>query len=504
MMLSKSPGWRMLCARFLALGAATLAFVWAAPTSAQDGGVNRVFAITPAFSVTQTYTDNRDLRSVAPQWELITQISPGVHIHSRSGRVQGSLDYALNAIVYAQDSSHNQLQNALRATMAAEVIERMAFLNATANVSQQNISAFAVQSNDPLSVNSNRSEVRNLTVTPVLRGRVAGEVDLEARLTYAKSNGAASNSIDSTSNTGSVSASGRSGALGWTVSTSESTFDNSGGRKTNQDSTNASLRYTTPGDLSFSLRYGRETNNVLTAQNRSNATWGLGAEWLPSPRTQVSLQADKRYFGNSHTVSVQHRLQRSLLRFSDTRSASTDDGNSQRGSAATYDELDALIRPFEPDAAKRDLLVRTLLASQGGFLSKAVTLQRRQEASYALQGQRVNLAFTAFQTNTRRLDGLSSVIDDFSLVNRLQQHGYSFNGGYQLTPTSTVTLGYNRTTTADSGVQRGNDQRGVSLSLSTRIAMRVSLSLTARHVVFDSVAQPYNESSAVASLSFQF
>ena len=96
------------------------------------------------------------------------------------------------------------------------------------------------------------------------------------------------------------------------------------------------------------------------------------------------------------------------------------------------------------------------------------------------------------------------MIDDFSLVNRLQQHGYSFNGGYQLTPTSTVTLGYNRTTTADSGVQRGNDQRGLSLSLSTRIAMRVSLSLTARHVVFDSVAQPYNESSAVASLSFQF
>src|SRR5688500_4678120 len=57
--------------------------------------------VVPTLSVSQTFTDNRRLSATDPQADSITQISPGVVISSRTGRLQGSLSYAANAVIYA-------------------------------------------------------------------------------------------------------------------------------------------------------------------------------------------------------------------------------------------------------------------------------------------------------------------------------------------------------------------------------------------------------------------
>ena len=473
--------------------------------NAQDQTGSRGVVITPGLSISETITNNRNLSSTDRQSDAITQISPSIRISSQTARLQGTLDYALNAHAYARDSSRNTVQNALSASLAAELIERHASVNALASISRQSISAFGVQSSTNSAFNPNRAEVRTYSVSPVLRGNVGGAIDLEARASYGRSTGDSDRAPDSTFTSASVSATGQVGRVGWGLNAGKSAADYHAGRRTTQDNAGGSLNWSPLPDFRLSARAGRESNDVLSVQSRTTSSYGAGVEWQPSERTQLSARADRRYFGNGHNLSFSTRMRGSVWRFADSRDVNSNDGGASGTNAVTaYNNLFAQLASLVPDPLQRDQLVRSLLASQGGFLTNAVTLQRRQDASFALQGLRTSFTASLFRSDTRRLDNLSTALDDLALVDRIRQHGYGVNASYRLPQGSTVNLGYNRTSTADSGAQRGNDQRNFSLSMSTQIALRTSLSLSLRHVVFESVVQPYNESGATATLSFQF
>ena len=483
------------------MGIAVAMFVGAVTASAQAQGVT----VVPTFSVSETITDNRDLRSADKQSEAITRISPGVRMSSRSGRVQGTLDYSLNALVYARDSTRNDVQHALAAGVSAEAIEKHAFIDARAAISQQSISAFGVQTPTATTINANRTEVRSLSVSPSLRGTLGDLADLEARATWGTTTNGSTRAADSTNTSISVRASGQRGPLGWSADVSESTSDFDGGRKTKQGRVGMSLNYRLDVDLRASLRAGRESNDVISTQQQKTNSWGAGLDWTPTARTQISLQRDRRFFGNGHSFSVQHRLQRSVWHFSDSRDISSNGvGNPGTAVLENYDQLFAQYATSIPDPIQRELFVRGLLASRQGFLTNAVTVQRRQQASVSLQGLRTNVSLTAYATESRRLDGASTAVDDLSLGSVLRQRGSSFTVGYQLTPSSNVNFGYNRSATGGSSTQAGTSQQSYTMSLSSQVSSRTSLSLNLRHVVFDSTVQPYTENGATASLSVRF
>ena len=67
--------------------------------------------IVPRVSISETYTNNVLLQSAGKQNELITQISPGISISSRAGRIKGTFDYSLNELFYAKNTSARQSQN---------------------------------------------------------------------------------------------------------------------------------------------------------------------------------------------------------------------------------------------------------------------------------------------------------------------------------------------------------------------------------------------------------
>ena len=100
----------------------------------------RRLSITPELSVSQTLTDNARLSSSDRQADLITRISPTLHVRSNGGRIQGFVDYSLSGLIYAKSSASNTVQQSLNADVKAEAIENFAYLKASANISQQNIS----------------------------------------------------------------------------------------------------------------------------------------------------------------------------------------------------------------------------------------------------------------------------------------------------------------------------------------------------------------------------
>ena len=506
--------------------------------SAQESGA---FTVTPTFSISEALTDNRNLSATNKQAEATTTISPGVRISRRSARVQGSLDYSLNAIVHARDSSRNNVQNALSAAFNAEVIEQHAFVSASASISQQSISAFGVQTPSNSITDSNRTEVRTLSVSPSLRGRLGEFANLEARTTLSTTSNGSAQMASSNSMSTTLRAFGSRGPFGWSADASESSSDFDRGRKTKQGQSSLNLNYRldvwwradfratretndvitsqtqtrhsigagftwTPNpDLSASLRATRESNDASPSGTGDRNSWEGGLDWAPLERTRISFNREQRFFGTSQRFSFQHRMARSVWSYSDTRDISTNaTGNPGTGVVSSYDLLFAQFAVTIPDPIQRDLFVRAVLGIPQGFLTNAVTLRHSQSATVLLQGVRTNISLSAFATDSRRLDSVSTAEDDLSRFGNVRQHGHSITVSYQLAPNTSANFGYNQTATAGSGTQSGNSQRSFTLSASTLLAQRASLSLSLRHVVFDSAAQPYTENGATAAFSIRF
>lgn len=476
---------------------------------AQESGLT----ISSSFSATQLFTDNRNLSATDPQAESITVLTPSVQITSRSGPLKGSLSYGLSGVIYGRNSAANTVtrQNALSAAFNVEVIEQHGYIDASASISQQSVSALGLQSSASTAVNANSTELRTFSLAPSLRGRLFGEVDIVARVASSISSSADNRVSDTVSHNGSLTVGNSRRALGWSLAATRSISDFEGGRRTTQDRLNAQVSYTPDPGLRFFVTAGTERNDVLTIDQRSYDTWGAGVSWQPTPRTQLSLQGERRYFGNSHSFSLSHRMRRSVVSYTDSRSVS----ESTSGAGFTLSVYELFFIQFaslEPDPVLRDVLVRNYLQAAGldpnqrltgGFLNTALTVQTSRNVSLALQGRRNSLVISAFATDTRRADKVSTAQDDLSQVGVLLQHGVNVSLSHRLTPTSSVVLQASELRTRSSRGVPGNGLRSISASWASQIAQRTSLSVTARHSQANG-ANAYKENTLSAALNLSF
>ena len=499
-------------ARFPAIGLMAMA---ALSSHAQDSVDRRAVAIVPRFSVTQTLTDNARLSADNKRFEAITQLSPGVHISSNAGRIQGSLDYALNGVVHARDSSASNLQHALRAFVRAEAVENWAYLDASASISQQNIAALGTQSPDPALNNSNRTEVSTFSIAPYVRGSLGGIANYEARLHHAGTNSDTSNADSTTTAATLRLSSDRQWArLGWFADASHQVVDFHAGRETESDRINAGLSFVVGPELSFSARGGREINNLVSLDRQSHVTSGFGLVWNPTERTRFTLDRDRRYFGHSHSIRFEHRTPKTVWKYLDVRDVSSGaSSNSVANPVTVFDLLFAQLASEVPDPVQRALIVNDFMQRMGispnalavgGFLTAASSLQRRQELSFALIGVRTTITVSGFRTEGSRLDTVSTVVDDLANGNVLRQRGLSVTAAHRLTPDSSLMLTASQLNTSGTVGDRSTRLRSGLLTWSSRVGSRTHLSLGARHVRFASNTTPYTESALIGTLTLRF
>lgn len=488
------------------------------PLANAQEAAGRSLRFVPSFSIEEELTNNVGLSSTNPQSELITTLSPGISLKTRSGRVEASLDYTLNAIFYARGYSEATLQNALDASVSAELIEQRLFLDASAGISQQTISPFGTQSQGTGLVNDNTTEVYNVSISPSFRSRLGNFADFRASAAWSASAASSTDLGDSYALDAAIGLSGGQGRWGWGLdaSWSQSTFE--AGRKTYDDLVFGTLRYAPTYDLQLSVRGGIEGQDVLTGRRETTEFYGFGINWQPSPRTSLSYQRDERYFGRSHSLSFQYRRAKSIWSYTDSRGIN-DPGSydplylNQGASVSNYDLFFALFAPLEPDPALREQLVLSFLQANGidpnapvpgGFLNSGQTVQRNQNLSVALQGQRTTFTLSAFATDTEPVETADITTGDLANVGRVRQLGYTAGVSHRLTPTSSVGLTASLLRTLDEPSQAGNKERLLNLSWSGQIGYRTYASANLRRTVFSSTTNPYNESAINASVRWEF
>ena len=488
---------------------------WAQDASGRSSGL----LVVPRVSVTQTWTDNNALQSDAKDAVLITILAPGVNISSRAGPIRGSLDYALNGILYVKSDQKSRAQQSLTGAAVAELIERTLFIDAQASISQQSASAFGRQTVDSTLANANRSEVATLSLSPYLRGRLAGLASVELRGNVTESSTKDSAVGDTRTSGGSLKVDGVTrGAVNWfgTASSQSSTFR--AGRSYRTEAVNAGLRYRANPELQLGFSVGQERSDLTGDGTRTTATYGLNTLWTLSPRTSLTGDWQHHDYGDSHSLSFNHRMARSAWRFSDVQSVSLGDrlgsgvGTGAAGQRSNYDLLFLQYASQEPDPVKRDALVRSTLQTSGlspdalatsGFISASPTLQRRQDASFSLQGVRTTVTALLSRSHNRQLGTATLVNDDFAQSTTITQRSASISLSHRLTPDSNVNVSLLDQQTRGDTAAQATTLRSAIASWGGRLGRRGSVSIGGRHTRFEGVT-PYTENAVFATVVQQF
>jgi uncharacterized protein (PEP-CTERM system associated) len=486
-----------------------------AQEAATGAGPQRVVSVVPRVSISEVLTNNVGLSATNPQAEQITQISPGIRVNVAGGRARAYFDYSHSELLYAQDSSRQQSQNALNTFGTLEVLDNWAYLDFSGNISQQAISAFGAQSIDNTSVNPNRTEVSTYRLSPYVRGRLGNVANYEARYSRAitSSDATVGSGVTTVDAIVKVGADRAFGNLGWSADASQQTADYSAGRQTESERLNLGLSYAFTPQLSVSARAGREANNYTTLDKESYDTSGVGVNWSPSERTKLSASLDHRPFGDAHSVSFEHRTPRTAWKFSDSKDVSTTPN--QLGFAslgAIYDLLFSQFASLEPDEIARARLINAYLQSNGispnapvisSFLTSAVSLQRRQDLSFALLGARDTITLVATRSESSRLDTLSVGFDPNSST-LIRQRGFSANYAHRLTPEYSLGVLASQQDTAGVSSLQDTRLRLLSIQVMGKVGKNAAASVGVRRVVYSSVTAPYGETAITVSLNVQF
>jgi uncharacterized protein (PEP-CTERM system associated) len=279
------------------------------------------------------------------------------------------------------------------------------------------------------------------------------------------------------------------------------------------DTVNGRLSYAVDPTLVVSALAGVDSNNLLTPNMKSYQSKGLSLDWRPSERTRVYVERSNRYFGKGHNVEVEYRHRRSVWRFVDTRDVSTGqlDANS-----ASMGSLSGLIEGLidQPDPVLRAQEVNRRLEQLGlpanfevfpGFLTSAASVQRTQELSLGLFGQRNAVVFAVSRNNTRPLaPALINLGDDFGLTQAIQQRAWTASFAHRLTPLTALNVVYTRQSnqSIDNAALK-NRLSSMTLGMTTRLGYRTSGVLQFRHSVYEG-SNPYRENAVLGVLTHRF
>ena len=497
-----------------ALGAAALTALAPCTSLAQDPGASpRIWALESNVTLRQTFTDNQRLQTVKES-DAITEASAGVRLTGNAGRVRGYFDYTLIGSVYARNGDANDLRHVLNTAGTAELVDGQAFIDLRGSYSRQAISAFGSQSSAPGLTEANQSDVASLSISPHLRGRLGSFARYAARLSHDVTRAKGSDAGDSENSAASLSLDGgASGSpLAWTADASHNISDFRAGRRTYDSRARLGLSYLLTRELKLGVNAGTERTDVRIRDGESNATYGVLAEWTPTERTLLSANLEKRYFGTAHALRFSHRTPNTVWSLSDSREVSSTSAQGSAGFGSAYDLYFRQFASTEPDAVKRDALVRNFLQTNGinpnavvvgGFLASAATLDRSQTASLGIVGVRNTVTVQLSSRRSERADKVATVLDDLSATQVVRQRGLSLDWAYRLTPQSTITLGgaYQRSE-GDLATQE-TTFKTVTATWTSTLGPRSSVVAGARHSAFEGTT-PYDENAVFAAFRLSF
>jgi uncharacterized protein (PEP-CTERM system associated) len=481
--------------------------------------------ITPSLDLKETYSDNIRLASPGSEKsDFVTQINPGISLTGTGPRLKVNARYGMQNLIYAEESSRNTLRHQLNAGANAELLDDLLYIDGKASISQQNISTFGQQSTgDNINITDNLSEIRTYSISPYLRKRFGSIASTELRYTH--------DSVDTS--TGGLSASEadrtlfklNSGTafktLGWGLSYNKQKIDYSN-RTVDLETATGSLRYLITPRFSLTATGGYEKNNYLAVTGKPEGSfWSAGFSWTPAERTSISASTGKRFFGTTYSLAVNHRTRQTAwsLGYSEditsTRSQFmvpvTIDTANFLNQLWTSSIPDPIVRQQIVDAFIRDTGIPLSLSDPINYFTNRFFLQKRLQASVALNGIRNTLVFSMFNMTreaqtAQEMDSTLLGTSNLALNDYIKQVGGNALWNLKISPrtSANMNVGYTRSSSPSTG--RQDDTKTIRLGMTRKFQPKLNGSLDFRHVQRDSNQSvgDYRENAITASLNMRF
>ncbi|MDM4764870.1 TIGR03016 family PEP-CTERM system-associated outer membrane protein [Pelomonas sp. SE-A7] len=486
-----------------------------------DGGGNdrRSFSIQPSLSVSTTATDNLRLDDVnaGKDKAVVGILSPGLSLRANTGLLRGSLDYAMDGLMYYKTSYGDRAQHRLSSQGTVALWDGRFAVDMRATLGQQAQSAFGVaQSGSTSLTETNRSQLATLTISPRLMGQLGGIASYQLNATGTENRVKDSVVGDSKSAQIGLHLSGLGGSqrlLNWNLTGQAQRQTGGQTRRLTTEYALLGLSYRPDVDWSFQAQAGAERTNFVTIDPVTSSTYTVAMDWTPSPRTQLNADWRKHSYGNSHTLSFTHRMARSSWRFTDTQAVNGPGAVGASARQTNYALYDAIFTALEADPVKRDLLVRAYLQAVGlnadaisneGFLAASATMTRAQSAAFSLMGLRSTVTVSINQSKTRRLDPLSQATDDLGRFGNVRLRSASLSLAHKLTTSNSISLTLADQRNDNASGSQSSDLKSLLGNFTGRLNQRLSYSLGLRHSRFNSNLRAYRENAATATLTQQF
>lgn len=472
------------------------------------------FRMAPYVVVSESYSDNIGLvPEPAARSGWVTELAPGIRIQSTGARVKGALDFRVASTRYSGQSQLDDTVKFLNSNVRVEALENLLYVDARADVTQQNRSAFGtVSSPDRLSASANRLETTSFQVAPFLRGFISDAAVYQVRFNAARVRTSDDTLPDLRSSewVARLGNASRAARLGWALDATSLRFRSDAGGEVSDHRARASLTYAVVPQFQVALSEGWESSDFASSERQKRSTPGVGFLWQPTQRTQVDGLLERRFFGDGHVVSVRHRTPRTAWSLASSREATA---LPTRFGKADWRPLQSLVAeqltsavpdPGEREQAARRRLEEFAIPALSALGSDVFTAQpyllRSDSAAVALLGVTNAIALSWSRREQRSFDrGLpAGTADDY------RQSGFNASLSHRITALTTVTLGATRLRSADlAGAGRRTTQEEYRLGLTSRIGPRTNASLGVRHVDFSgqTAAESYRENAFFGAVS---
>ncbi|MFP4560970.1 MAG: TIGR03016 family PEP-CTERM system-associated outer membrane protein [Thiohalorhabdus sp.] len=274
------------------------------------------WVLAPRLTLGETISDNFALAPPGEEeWDLISQITPGIRVERDGTRTQAYLDYQAQSLFYVRNPESDGVFHQLEANGTGELWRNHLFLDGAASYTQQLISPLGAVPESNLVPTANRTDVATYELSPYYVQRLGSFADARARYTYNRVDYETQSLSDTESN--GVSASLDSGEryddLGWRASYSreEERLEDWPDRTFERASGELSHRLGSKTEV-FGM-YGYEDNDYetdptgdATGGDLSSDFWEAGMRYSPTPRTFLEGAYGERYFGNTWRANLEH------------------------------------------------------------------------------------------------------------------------------------------------------------------------------------------------------
>lgn len=503
--------------RLLAVAAAMLA---AAPCGAGT-------QVVPGIDVRQRYTDNVALaREGHERGMFLTEVAPNISITRSTPGLELSARYQFHYFIYQNAGGPDTARraNRLSADARARLVRDLLYLDASATIQDQAVSAFGPFTDDTYYARGNRTEVRTARISPYLSHRFGSGASVFLRATHDWSDtnhlAFGKSETDTAQFSASTGTMFRRVALG--VDASHQVVQESVAEDSSSQSASATVRLLVTPELSLSATGGYDEYDFTSFGGPTRGDfWMAGFAWQPSSRSSLQARVGNRFFGRTYFLLANHRSRRTAWNISYDEQVTT--SRAQFFLPQTVDTaalLDRILSPVYPDPVQRRLAVLAYMQATGlpptltdsvNYLSNRYMLLKQFNASGAVRTGRSSIVLSVFHSNRRALSILeadSRLLGtvDAMLNDHTRQRGASLAWNWRILPRTSANVGLVRTRSDSLTTGRRHDTSTLGLALTTQFTPRTRGILEYRHVrgTLHSGAGDYRENSVAAALSMKF